>query len=35
MVPPFDWENWAGKTTHKKGAASRQRGVAWRDKGCA
>lgn len=27
MVPPFDWENWAGKTTHTKRG---QHGVAWR-----
>lgn len=29
MVPPFDWENWAGKTTHTK--RGQQAGnAAWR-----
>lgn len=33
MVPPFDWENWAGKTTHTHKGGSKpatRHGVAWR-----
>lgn len=39
MVPPFDWENWAGKTTHTKrgqqAGNAAWRGMAWRGEGCA